>query len=105
MSMKPKALRYREFVSVVTNGGYLPVHKWCNGFTAFNNGDVIVRINNIPLKPPPVATVSGESVAIGGNFGEVYSAQSLKIIFDSGGTNPSVVIIQKVYNENYFEDV
>lgn len=89
-------LPYSIFISSVVKPGYIKVQPNCNGFIAVNKGTVTARINNVfPLLPPPGAGLSGESLQIGGNWGEVYNGE-IYVDFDAGGTN-SVFIIQKVY--------
>lgn len=82
--------------------GEVTVDPDCNGWTAINNGDQLVRVNGIPLKPFPAGhpELTGAAVAIPGNLGELYKGR-IWIAFDDslGGTNPWVSIIQKFYKK------
>lgn len=71
----------------------------CNGFTATNMGDDPVRVNDQLLYPGVIGTNVGDSMVIGGNYGEVYMGRIL-ISFEGTGANPSVSIIQKFYLPN-----
>lgn len=92
-------LPYNIFMTRVVKAGYVKVQPNCNSFIAVNKGTVTARVNNVfPLLPPPGAGLSGESLMIGGNWGEVYTGE-IYVDFDNGGTN-AVYIIQKVYKCN-----
>lgn len=83
--------------SYYVSQGNIPAVANCNGWTAVNKGDTVVRINDIPLLPFPPGhpELSGESTGVMGNIGEVC-VDSFKIFFD-GGANPWLVLIQKFY--------
>lgn len=70
----------------------------CNGWTAINTGDDLVRVCGIPLKPFPPGhpELTGAAIAIPGNKWEVYRGR-IWIVFENIGANPQVVIIQKFY--------
>ena len=55
-------------------GGEVKVDPFCNGWTAINNGDTLVRVCGIPLKPYPPGhpELTGAAIAIPGNQGEIY---------------------------------
>lgn len=78
----------------------MEVDRRCNGFIAVNKGDVLVRINGFPLLPYPPGhpELSGESMTVGGNLGEIYRGR-IQIVFPAPapGQSPSVWIIQKFY--------
>lgn len=88
-------LPYSSNVQPIRIDGDVKVLDNCNGFTAINKGDVIVRVNNFPLEPPAGA-VSGEAIEFGGNYGEVFTG-TITVSFNAGGANPLVFIIQKIY--------
>lgn len=89
---------YDIIAQTYNKGGEVAVDSRCNGWTAINNGDTLVRVCGIPLKPFPPAhpELTGAAIAIPGNKWEVYKGR-IWIVFDAGGTNPEVVIIQKYY--------
>jgi hypothetical protein len=93
-------LCFNEEVSTVTESttGFL-LNKNCNGYLAVNVGDEIVTVNNFPLKPPVLPTLSGESHGLAGNVGEVFKGTNgtISIVFAGGGSNPKVLIAQKYY--------
>src|SRR6266404_2017951 len=60
---------YNISYNAVTESTSVPVPETCNGFTVKNNGTTIVLLNGmIPIVP-------GSSVAIGGNYGEIYGGR------------------------------
>lgn len=87
-------LQYNIVVQAIRTNGDVKILENCNGITAINKGDAIVRVNNFPIDPP-APPVSGESIEFGGNYGEVFTG-TINISFDAGA-NPLVFIIQKVY--------
>jgi hypothetical protein len=80
-------------------GGEIMVDPRCNGWTAINTGDTLVRVCGIPLLPFPPGhpELSGSAIAIPGNFGEVYRGRIWIVFDDVPGANPLVCIIQKYY--------
>jgi hypothetical protein len=88
-------LQYNVNVQPIRTDGDIKVLQNCNGFSAINKGDVVVRVNGFPLDPPAGA-VSGEAIEFGGNYGEVFTGV-INVSFTAGGVNPLVFIIQKVY--------
>jgi hypothetical protein len=93
-------LCYNQKVTVYTTSKQHQLDKKCNGYVAINNGDTLVQVNQIPLKPPVLPTLSGESEGIQGNEGEIFVGQNgvIPIIFLApAGVNPSVLIIEKYY--------
>jgi len=68
----------------------------CNGFIAVNTGDEIVTVNDRILYPGVPGTNNGDSITIGGNFGEIFLG-NIKIAFAGGGAAPEVTIDQKYY--------
>ncbi len=79
-----KKLGYREFVTIVTAGQELSVEEYCNGYAAVNIGSDVVVINGMPLQPPLGPGLSGQSLSIGGNYGEIYIKTTIKIVIALG---------------------
>jgi hypothetical protein len=82
-------------------GGEIRVDEACNGFTAINTGDTLVRVCGIPLLPYPPGhpELTGAAIAIPGNKGEIFRGR-VWIVFDLlPGLNPQVIIIQKYYTK------
>ena len=79
-----------------TKGGFITKVENCNGFIATNTGDEPVYINDRILYPGVPGTNNGDSVTIGGNFGELYFGV-IKVSFVGGGVNPQITIEQKFY--------
>jgi hypothetical protein len=80
-------------------GGEILVSPKCNGWTAINQGDTLVRVNGIILKPfpPGFPALTGAAIAIPGNFCEIFTGR-IWIVFDAlPGLAPQVCIIQKFY--------
>lgn len=81
------------------SGQYL-LDKCCNGFVAVNIGDTPVRVDQIPLKPPPLPNLTGESTGVQGNADEIFMGTNgvLPVTFINPiGANPLVMIIEKYY--------
>ena len=80
-------------------GGEISVDRRCNGWTAINQGDTLVRVCGISLLPYPPGhpEFSGASIAIPGNFGEVFRGRIWIVFDDAPAANPLVTIIQKYY--------
>jgi hypothetical protein len=94
-----ECLEYDIIAQSYTVGGEIRVDPQCNGWTAINNGDTLVRVNNIPLLPFPPGhpELTGAAIAIPGNLGEFFTGR-IWIVFDAlPGVNPLVTIIQKYY--------
>jgi len=74
------------------------VEKNLNAFTVVNEGDGILFINGIELKPFPPGhpELTGEAVTIGGNLGEVYQGR-IELRFTAGQVTPKAVVIKKFY--------
>lgn len=91
-----KFLRYNTTGAVpYTQGGFVTRQENCNGFIAINTGDAIVFVNDRILYPGVPGTSNGDSVTVGGNFGEIYTG-NIKISFGAGA-NPQVTVEQKFY--------
>lgn len=73
----------------------------CNGLTFINRGDGVIFVNDIPLSPNPTAGLAGESIAIGGNVGELYYGKC-KIVFAPGATLQSCIVVFKYYVDPKF---
>lgn len=103
--MLPPLYAYNEQVYEFRNSQQLQIGEYCNGFLAVNKGNAPVIINGFPLLPPPAAGVSGESVGLIGNLGEIYVGNNgtIQIVFDLTGapSNPLVVIVLKYYIPQY----
>lgn len=89
---------YDIIAQTYDQGGEVPVDGRCNGWTAINTGDTLARVCGIPLLPYPPGhpELSGAAIAIPGNKWEVFRGR-IWIVFEGGGANPQVVIIQKYY--------
>lgn len=96
MNEEKCAPRYNIIPQSYTQAKRVIVDRRCNSWTAWNNGDDTVFVNNVPLLPRPAPGLTGESLEISGNEGEVYGGD-INIAFAGTGTNPSVFIFQKVY--------
>lgn len=70
----------------------------CNGYRATNTGDTIAWVDGQILYPGIPGTSLGDSVTVGGNFGEIFLGH-IKVEFDTtgGGTQPEIQIDQKFY--------
>lgn len=68
----------------------------CNGMTIINRGDGMAFVNGIPLSANPTPGNAGESIAIGGNVGEIYAGRC-NISFAPGQAAPLLVIVFKYY--------
>lgn len=84
----------------VSTTQYYNILENTNGVTVINQGNVGVWINQVylnasPLNVNPGDRFAGESLAIGGNAGEIVAGR-LRISFEAG-TQPLVIIIQKYY--------
>jgi hypothetical protein len=81
-----------------TQQGFIAVIPKCNAVIVTNLGDTIATINGAILFPSATpATDAGDSLAFGGNEGDVYSG-NLKLAFAFPvGANPQVQIIQQFY--------
>lgn len=93
-----KLILYNALPQYYTNTQYVTIVKGCNGWSARNVGDDVVRINGIPLLPRLIPGTSGEAMSIGGNLGEAYDGL-IQIVFAGLTANPMVEIIQKYYLE------
>lgn len=83
---------------VITDGGDVPIPANSNGYVAVNIGTVTAFVNGFPINPPLVPGANGESIVVGGNFGEVLAEQNLEIIF-AGAAGAKVFLAFKVYNK------
>jgi hypothetical protein len=86
-------------VPINVSGQYV-LDKCCNGFVAVNIGDTLVRVAQIPLKPPPAPALTGESTGVQGNADETFVGTNgiLPVTFVAPiGANPLVMIIEKYY--------
>lgn len=79
-----------------TIGGFVKRVNNCNGFRAVNTGDEIAFVNDQILYPGVPGTNIGDSVTVGGNYGEIFLG-NIKIVFAGGGAQPEVQIDQKFY--------
>ena len=94
--MRPNDRKYNISVSNQIKTGNVDVQAGCNGFTATNVGDTIVRVNDVLLYPGTIGTNLGDSVQIGGNENEIFAGY-IKVVFNIGGANPNVQIVQKIF--------
>jgi hypothetical protein len=94
------ARKYNIRQVTFNSSGQYVLDKCCNGFVAVNIGDTLVRIQQIPLKPPPAINLTGESTGVQGNADEIFVGTNgmLTITFvNPVGANPLVMIIEKYY--------
>lgn len=92
---------YNDISQIVRQSIEIVVHQNCNGWTAVNQGADVVKINNIQLLPSSSpSTITGDSVSIEGNEGEIYERLTLKVEFQTT-TQPQLLIIQKIYAKHY----
>lgn len=96
---------YNELASIITTSGAVPVLKDCNGWVAINKGTTLVKVNGVDLNPPPAPGLSGESLGVSGNLGEVYSRPDIKVSFPTAGPGNVLLIVQKLYGANTFDHV
>ncbi len=90
-------LPYKEFTDQVRGGGDVPLRQFCNGWAVTNVGTDIAVVNGKQCLPPAGAGLSGETVGMSGNYGEVYDAAVVQIVFLTQ-TGPHVELTQKVYS-------
>jgi hypothetical protein len=92
-------IKYNITVSSYRTSQKIEVPKNCNGWTAINLGDVIAEINGIVLNAGVPGTSAGDAVQIGGNEGEIYADNQLRLVFvvPTAGVAPNVQIIFKFY--------
>lgn len=76
----------------------IELDRFCNGITAINVGATVCLFNGIPLNPGVPGSGNGESIAIGGNKGEVLQGR-VAVQFPTGAGN--VIVIQKFYLQTY----
>jgi len=91
------SISYNVIVQTYTEQKEVEVSPLCNGVTIRNIGDQICLINGIRLLPALVVGGSGESVAFGGNLGEIYKGRLQLQFIAPAGVNPLVEITQKYY--------
>lgn len=95
----PATVDYTKYTTIAqefTGNQDVTVDTRCNQWTVINRSTLAVRVNGMPLNPPPAVGLSGESFSVGGNAGEIYTGR-IQIVFDPAETAPSVVIVQKIY--------
>lgn len=77
-------LYYNISWQLLTKAASATVPLTCNGFTVKNTGTTIILINGqIPVVP-------GSSIAIGGNYGEIYAGR-VDITFEVPTPAPAVI--------------
>jgi hypothetical protein len=73
------------------------VQRFCNGYTATVIGSDAVLVNGQLLRPSLTPlTVTGDSVSVGGNRGEIYGKRRIRLQFLTA-VAPQVQITQKYY--------
>ena len=90
-------LKYREFIEQVRAGGESPLRQFCNGWSVTNRGADVVTVNGEICLPPAGPGLSGETVGVSGNYGEIYDGATVQIIFETQ-VDPLVELKQKVYS-------
>lgn len=86
-----KLLTYNVSVKIFTQNGRVDLDKLCNGVTVKNAGTSMANFNGVILSP-------GESIAIGGNRGELFDGR-VDVFFSGAGTN-LLNVIEKFYVNN-----
>ncbi len=94
--VKPLGRRYNEMNTRVTEAMEVQLQRCINGFVVKNTGDVIAYVNQWPIQPPPAAGLSGESIGVLADEGDIYVGR-ISITFGAGGANPEVWVKQVVY--------
>lgn len=85
---KFQAVAYNFSAQTYQTNIQVDIDEWCNGLTIRNTGTSMVNFQQEEIAP-------GESVAIGGNFGEIIRGR-LDLFFTGAGNN-KCVIRQKFY--------
>lgn len=88
MCGKFQAVAYNFSCQQYTATQQIDIDEWCNGLTIRNGGTSTVQFQQEPIAP-------GESIAIGGNFGEVIRGR-IDLFFTGAGINLAIVR-QKFY--------
>lgn len=93
-------MKYTFNAQEVAVSGYQNIDELCNGVTLINQGNGGVFVNNVylnasPLNVAPGDRFAGESLAIGGNEGEILTGR-LQIVFETQ-TAPLLIMVQKYY--------
>lgn len=83
---------------VVSEGGDVPIPFGCNGYVAVNIGTAIAFVNGFPINPPLAPGMNGESVSVGGNYGEMLADENLEITFGAA-TGQMVFLSFKRYTK------
>jgi len=78
-----KFLRYNTDTRIYQQAAKVTLDRLTNGVTVKNNGNTVCLFNSDPLLP-------GESKAVGGNYGEIYTGR-LDISFNVIGLTPAPV--------------
>lgn len=86
-----KLLSYNVSVMTFTQNSRVDLDPRCNGVTVKNAGTSTANFNGVILAP-------NESIAIGGNRGELYTGR-VDVSFSGSGTN-LINVIQKYYISN-----
>lgn len=92
----PNHCKYNIVVQQFYKSTQVEVNLKCNGWVVMNKGTTIFNVNNVPLLPPPVATVSGESYGVAGNSDEIYMGRIDITMPSNGGF---AILIQKVFTD------
>ncbi len=90
-------LVYEEDTQVYTQSQDIDVQRFCNGFTATVIGSDAVLVNGMLLRPSTTPlTVTGDSLSVGGNRGEIYGKRRIRIQFLTQ-VAPQLQVTQKYY--------
>lgn len=92
----PNGKDYTLIVQTISSNQNVNVDARCNSWTAINKGTEVAHVSGIPLNPPLGAGLSGESFTSPGNAQERYVGR-IQVSFDPTDTNPTIVLIQKIY--------
>lgn len=80
---KFKAVAYNFYAQTYSQNTQVSIDQWTNGMTIRNTGTSMVLFQEEQIAP-------GESIAIGGNFGEVIRGR-LDLSFTGAGNNEAVI--------------
>lgn len=100
-SMKPTYC-YNILTGTYSQDGDVKTEPFCNGYTVRNIGDTLVIVSGMAILPALVPGTPGESVAVGGNLGEIFIGRLTVRFAAPIGANPLVEITQKYYIDPTF---
>ena len=93
--MCEKVLYFNVQPKIVRSSGPVTTDTLCNSVEIINVGPDLVTVNQIPLNPPAVGEVLGDSWTFGGNRLEVFKGR-IDVAFATL-VAPQIVVLQKTY--------